>query len=318
METTLSAYVDDFIATKKTEGRSVKTLSWYQWLLGKFCAYANDPALANFTLPMVRGFVAALQDRDTRYENHPISHQVEGGLSPHTISAYVRTLKVFSAWLAEEGYTKTDVLTKLKRPKLPETVIEVLTDKEINRIVDDINPNTHMGSRSLAIVLLLYDTGIRANELCTLTLENLDLLQNEFKVRGKGNKERVIPLGNGVKRAITRYVTAYRPESNAREVFLSDEGTALTYNGLKLLIDRLGKKAEIPRLHLHLFRHSFAVKYLMSGGDLISLQRILGHTSVNTTQLYLKLANRDIHTQHAKYSPVDCLGLGVAKRKTKS
>ena len=222
MDTALSTYVTEFIVAKKSENRAVKTLDWYRWLLGKFCKATNDPPLSGFTLKLVRGFIVDLQERDTRYSNHPISHEKEGGLSAHTISAYVRTLKVFSAWLFDMQYTKTDVLDKYKRPKLPETVIEVISDEEINRLVEGIKPTTEIRARSLAIVLMLYDTGIRATELTTLTLDNLDFNRNEFKVRGKGNKERLVPLGNGVKKAVMRYVTVFRPESDYREVFLSD------------------------------------------------------------------------------------------------
>jgi site-specific recombinase XerD len=89
---------------------------------------------------------------------------------------------VFSAWLLVEGFTKTDVLAKLKRPRLPETVIEVLSDEEINRLVSGLSHDTQLGSRSLAIVLMLYDTGIRANELCTLTLDNIDFARKIVQV----------------------------------------------------------------------------------------------------------------------------------------
>ena len=143
-----------------------------------------DSTLKRFDLQTARSFVASLQAKESRYENHPVSPEKKGKLSAYTIHGYVRTLKVFSAWLYEEGFTTTDVLTKLKRPKLPQTMIEVLTDEEIGRIMDSINPNTYLGARLYTIVLLLLDTGIRADELLGLTVENTDVEGGRLKVRG--------------------------------------------------------------------------------------------------------------------------------------
>jgi site-specific recombinase XerD len=318
MDTTLSTLVDDFVATKQTEGLSAKTLNWYRWILGKFTDALGNPKLAELNIQEARNFIAGLQSRTSRYDNHPRIPKMEGGLSAYTISAYVRTLKVFSKWLHEEGYIKADLFVRLKIPKTPETVIEILSDDEIRRLVDCINPNTIIGARLYAVVLLLLDTGLRASELCTLTTANTDLSDGAIKVMGKGKKERIIYFSAATKKAIHRYLTVYRPESNRPETFLSDDGTPLTYNGLKLIILRLRDKADIPRLHLHLFRHTFAVKYLMNGGDLMSLKRLMGHTDISTTSLYLHLADSHVQVQAAKFSPVDRLGLGTGKKTGKT
>ena len=217
---------------------------------------------------------------------------------------------MFSKWLLEEGYTKSDLFARLKVPKTPETVIEVLSDEEIRRLVSEINPQSLIGARLYAIVLLLLDTGLRATELCTLTQANTDLADSSVKVMGKGKKERVLYFSPETKKAIHRYLTVYRPENDRPELFLSDDGSPLTYNGLKQIILRLRVRAAIPRLHLHLFRHTYAVKFLMSGGDLMSLKRILGHTDISTTSLYLHLTETNVQAQATKFSPVASLGSG--------
>jgi site-specific recombinase XerD len=314
MDTTLSTYISEFVATKQTEGLSAKTISWYRWLLEKFSEAAGNPCLADLTIASAREFIAGLQSRNSRYENHPKAHPQPGGLSVYTISAYVRTLKVFSRWLLEEGYTKADLFARLKIPRTPDTIIDVLTDDEINRILDSINPASVIGARLYAIVLLLLDTGIRASELCDLTLAHTDLTDNVVKVMGKGKKERLVYFSPATKKAIHRYLSIYRPESTCDRLFLSDDGTPLTYNGLRLIFLRLGIKANIPRLHLHLLRHTFAVRYLMNGGDLMSLKRLLGHTEISTTSLYLHLTETNVQAQAVKFSPVDRLGLGSTKR----
>ena len=109
-------------------------------------------------------------------------------------------------------------------------------------------------------------------------------------------------------------MTTFRPESISDNLFLSVDGGTLTYNGLKMMIQRLGKKAGVERLHLHLFRHTFAVRYLTNGGDLMTLRLILGHTTLHMTQQYLHLADQHLKIAHNRYSPVDCLGITSSRR----
>ena len=165
------------------------------------------------------------------------------------------------------------------------------------------------------ITLLLLDTGIRASELLGLKLDDVYLNEDKIKVWGKGSKERIVPLGTTAKKALLRHILSSRTDSEEDQVFLSANGTPLTYNGLAHMIKRLGEKAGVPRLHAHLFRHTFAVKYLMNGGDLMTLRLILGHTSLEVTQMYMHLAESHVKVQHHKFSPVDRLGLGRRKRR---
>ena len=219
------------------------------------------------------------------------------------------------AWLAEDAeYLPANPFAKLKRPKVAEPLIEVLSDDEIVALVQAVNPNTFIGARIYAILLLLLDTGIRASELCTLTLEHTDLEHGTIKVMGKGKKERAVPFCAATKRALARYVSTFRPDTTCPNLFVNEDGEPLTYNALKLILLRLGRKANVPRLHPHLLRHTFAVKYLMNGGDVMTLRLMLGHTTLQVTQLYLHLAEAHVQTQHAKFSPVERLGIGTGKR----
>ena len=147
--------------------------------------------MPELTLANARAFVAQLQERDTRYDDHPITPTQEGGLSPFTIHGYVRVIKAFASWLHEEGFTTANVMKRLKRPKLPKPVIEILTDEEIERLLNSFNPKTFLGLRMLIITLLLLDTGIRASELLGLELGDIDWGNDTIRVWGKGNKERI-------------------------------------------------------------------------------------------------------------------------------
>jgi site-specific recombinase XerD len=153
--------------------------------------------------------------------------------------------------------------------------------------------------------LVLLDTGIRASELLSLTVKNLDLSHSEMKVKGKGNKERVVPFGPTTKKALMLWTLKHHKESEL--VFHGFEGEPLTYTALAHLLKRLGEKAGVPRLHAHLLRHTCALRWLMSGGDVVSLKNLLGHIEVSTTSLYLHMASKDVQLKHQQFSPVETL-----------
>jgi site-specific recombinase XerD len=249
--------IELFLIAKQIEPTSPKTIRWYGSLLGHFADHVGNGEgvrLQDISLDDGREFVAALQARTVRYDNHPYREPQAGGPSPSTVHAYVRTLKAFSTWLHEDGLTRDNMFARLKRPKLPKPVIKILTEQEIHSILDSINPNCFLGARQNLIVLLLLDTGIRASELCSLTLPAIYMDENKILVKGKGRKERIVPFANGTKRALIRYVSTWRPEplvGGTDTLILSVNGTPLTYNGLSLAIRRLGRRAGVPRLHAH-------------------------------------------------------------------
>ena len=322
MELTLPTLIDLFITTKQTEGKSPRTLNWYRDKLIHFARYlgnGSEAKLKDLSLDDARSFIAWLQNKPCRYSDHPLQPEKQGGLSPYTIHGYVRALKAFSSWLYEEGFTRRNLFARLKRPKVPQPVIQILSDEEIAAIIKAINPNCFLGARLYVMVLLLLDTGIRASELCTLTLDNTFVDEDYIKVEGKGGKERIVPFGATTKKALLRYIHTFRPEpayEGINELILSVEGTPLTYSGLAQAIKRLGRRAGVPRLHPHLFRHTFAVRYLMNGGDVMTLRLILGHTTLEVTQMYMHLAEAHVKVQHHKFSPVDRLGIRVRSRKS--
>lgn len=318
--TPLDLLIDLFVVSRQIEGKSKKTTEWYRANLNKFAEFATNghaPTLADLSLEQGRAFVAHLQGRTMRYEGHGSRPAEAGTLSPHTVHAYVRTLRAFGSWLLEEGYASSNIFQRLKPPKLPETMIEILSDDEIKRLLAAINPKCYLGARMYAIFLLLLDTGIRASELCGLTLGNVHFGECYMKVRGKGNKERIVPFGLATKKALLSYLHGYRQavaEEGEQAVFLGVDGAPLRYAGLAQAVRRLGKSSGVARLHPHLFRHTFAVRYLMNGGDIMTLRLILGHTTLEVTQMYLHLAEAHVQVQHSKFSPVDRLDLGKRRK----
>ena len=269
VETTLPVLIDLFVATKEIEGKSLDTIRWYRCMLRRFSRFLGDTAtIGDLTLDNARAFVASLRERKVRYENHPRKAPEEGGLSPSTIHAHVRCLKVFGTWLADEGFVSSNPFKRLKRPKLPKPVIETLTDDEIDRLMAGVNPKSFLGARLYVIVLLLLDTGIRASELCSLTIANTHIREGFVKVHGKGDKERHVPIGNGLRKALIRYINAWRPEpleEGIDELILSVDGYPLTYDGLAQAVKRLGRRVGIPRLHALCWLLSPSVRLTASG-----------------------------------------------------
>ena len=319
MDIRLSDLVKLFIDTRATENKSRETLLWYRKRLGHFIDFVGEEAtVKDLNLTHARSFVASLQAREARYENHPIAPTQPGGLSEHTIHGYVRALKALSTWAFQEGFTTTNALGRLKRPALPKTVIDTLSDEEIKSLIASVNPNCMLGARALLITVMLLDTGIRANELLGLTLGHTDLSGDRIKVLGKGNKERIVPLSPSAKKVLLRWVSAFRPEpQDPRDetVVLSAEGTPLSYTALAHIIKRLGEKAGVRRLHAHLFRHTFAVRYLVNGGDLMTLRNILGHSDITTTQVYLHLADSQVAVRYNSFSPLSNMDIKIGGRK---
>jgi len=160
--------------------------------------------------------------------------------------------------------------------------------------------------------MLLLDTGLRMGELINLKMDDIRMNEGLFKVIGKGKKERIVPMGSNAQRALQRYLFRYRPKqahSGIDNVFLSVVGKPLTENSIKLIFSRLAKKSRVSRLHAHLCRHTFATRFLINGGDVFTLQQILGHFTLEMVRHHVNLATNHVAIQHQRFSPLDRLNL---------
>lgn len=281
-------------------------------------------AMGQIAIEDARAYIADLQSRDERWLNHPLHllmHQEKkaGALAPSTISSAARVLRAFGNWMARNGYGNP--FAGLQMPSVPKTLIDPLTHEEMSRLVECINPDITGGARNYALTILLLDTGLRASEAAGLRLSHVDFQRRCLKVTGKGDKERLVPFGQRATKALMRYTTVFRPEpANAESsdwFFLSVDGYGLTYNAIDRIFRRLRERANVPRLHAHLLRHTFAVNYLMNGGDIVTLQMILGHESLEITRRYLHLSKQQIMAQHQSFSPMDRIEIGEPRRRFK-
>jgi len=307
-----------FEAYNRSEGKSHQTVIWYSRVVGYFGDYLKERQLAdtldNLSVDLVRDFVLHLQTRRKWPDRQ--CHLAEQNLRAISVQTYVRALRGFFNWIYREGYTRENILANLRPPKAPRTLAEVLRDEEVGRILACIDLETSWGSRDSAMLIVMLDTGLRLSEVANLAMANAHLDEGYLKVMGKGAKERMVPIGGVAQKALLRYVYKFRPEPlNASEdtLFLTPEGRAMSANGVQMVIRRLALKSGVKRLHPHLCRHTFATNYLMNGGDVFTLQQILGHTTLEMVRRYVNLASAHVRVQHRKFSPMDRMKPNISK-----
>jgi site-specific recombinase XerD len=263
----------------------------------------------------IRAFILYLQQKRC-FSGHRFNHAQDRGLAGHTINCYLRSLRIFFSWLVSEEIIEGNPFERVKIPRPPRKVIPVFSDSQISSLLSVIDTKSAEGYRDYTIFLTLLDTGIRVSELCSLRLDNLWLEEGMLKVMGKGNKERLIPIGKQVQRLLWHYLSRYRPEpavSNCNLLFLTRDGKPLNKDRVEKIMAHYGKKASIKgvRCSPHTLRHTAAVKFLRNGGDVFSLQRMLGHASLEMTRRYCELADIDVKRVHMTASPVDNLNLRI-------
>jgi len=326
---TIDQAVSNYLTSLTLEGKSAEYTLWLHSRLKVFAKFftanqGEDARINNLTIEDGRAFVKFLMERTVRYTDHKLRNEIAGGLAPTTINGYVRALRSFSTWLYEEGHTDESIFDGIKPPKIPQTLIDPLSEDEIRKVLLAVQRDTQEGQRNYAMILMFLDAGVRLSELVNLKLEDVNFGIGQFKVFGKGAKERLVPLGQTAKRALIRYLEQARPEPvNPAEgrVFLTVSGLPISKDSVSKIVQRIARRTGITRLHPHLFRHTFAIRYLINGGDVFTLQKILGHASLDMTRQYVSLANADVKEKHILYSPVDHLGLadyrrGRPRRKT--
>lgn len=286
----LQSAVEVFLAAQAGEV-SKSTRTWYGRCLSSFVAYAGEIPLGEVDSPLIRSYRAHLVDRE---------------LSTHSIHGHQRAIRRLFSWLLDEGLVERNVALDVPLIRLPPQVPKALTDDDLQRLLARL-PSEDVRDR--AIILLLADTGCRVGGLCSLTLDALDLPGRCAMVVEKGQRGRRIYFTEKTAETLALYL-AVRPESASPTLFLSKSGEALTTNGVRLMLERVGKRAGVRgRVNAHSFRHAFARSFLRNGGNLAALGRILGHSpgSPITAKYYAVWDDRELQEFHERYSPLSNL-----------
>lgn len=226
-----------------------------------------------------------------------------GSLSSVTIQTYIRALRSFLSWCYEEDLLSENIPERLRLPKAQRKVIDILTPTESSRLLSSFDQSSFLGLRNYLICALMIDSGLRLNEVVTLRTDCLHLDDGYIIVLGKGNKQRFVPVGVTTSQALRLYLP-YVPASSV-SLFVQLDGSPITLTTLKQMFRKLKVDVGIPRLRAHLLRHTFATRYLENGGDIYSLQQILGHTSLEMVKRYLHGLSRHSVETFPRFSPLD-------------
>jgi integrase/recombinase XerC len=231
------------------------------------------------------------------------------GLSPVTIGRKLAAVRSFSAWLCRQGLLPRNPARAVRNPKVPATLPSFLTESEVAHLLD-FSDASDAGVRDRAVLELLYATGLRASELTGLDLDDVSFEQRTVRTLGKGGKERIVPFGSPALKALRRWLTVrerwidQRGGRDGAALFLNARTARLAPSALrKLLRDRLRESAVNKRVTPHALRHSFATHLLNSGADLRSIQELLGHASLATTQRYTHLSTRRLQEVYRQSHP---------------
>lgn len=307
MNITLEKAVELFRVDQELKGNAEKTIEYYDNTLKYFVDYIGREILVqNITLSDLNNYILYQKNRPM-LQNHPFKPKEDRPIKSISLQTYIRSVRSLFGWLYSEGYIIIDYRQKYKLPKANKPVIEVLSDDEIEKVIAAYNQRTEMGLRNLCIIALMLDSGLRRKETISIDYDEVHMSQGVIKVKGKGNKERLVPMGLYTKRLLMKYMNSYRsmPDYETKKLFISKNRKPVSENAIKQMFSRLRKKTKIERLHPHLLRHTFATRYLMNGGDIFSLQQILGHTSLDMVRRYSHLASAYLIQNYKRLSPLD-------------
>lgn len=278
-------------------GLSANTRQAYERDLRLFCktlGFKNSDALVNVSREQITGYMTQLKEK---------------GLAAATIARKLAAIKAFYRFMTAEGYMDANpaevVEAGTKGIKLP----RVLSEDEVVRLLNQPDITMAEGFRDRTMLEVLYATGMRVSELINLTLERVDLNMKYIIAFGKGSKERIVPLGSVAAEFLQQYLEKVRPKlthagRNTNIVFLAFGGHELTRQRFWQIIRAYGRKANINKaLTPHILRHSFATHLLDNGADLRSVQELLGHSDISTTQIYTHLTNKRLRDIYAKAHP---------------
>jgi len=304
----MNQLVEDFLQYLRHErGQAEHTQKTYAALLNKFVAWAAKQGLSDWQSVELRHLMAFLEhERERTLVNQP--KESPRRLSTESLYLEIAALRAFFNFAQNEKLLPTNVAENLSLPRRWKRLPKALTSREIDTLLAPEIPETPQNLCEQAVLELAYASGLRLAELRNARLEHLHLDAGFINVVGKGNKERVVPLGRQAVSAMQRYLSAGRPRlvtpRSPANIFLTQRGTRFAPVTLWLRIKQRARRTGLSRnVTPHMLRHSFATHLLDHGADLRVIQELLGHASISTTEVYTHVAASRLREVHRKYHP---------------
>jgi integrase/recombinase XerD len=304
----VNTLVEDFLQYLRHErGQAEHTQRTYAALLNKFTTWASTQQLTEWNQVTLAHLMAFLQhERDRALENQPKDSPRR--LSSESVYLEIAALRAFYRFAENEKLLPLNVAENLSLPRRWKRLPKALTDAEIKKLLAPEQPETPQSLCDQAILELAYASGLRLSELKNLRLEQLHLDAGFINVIGKGNKERVVPVGRTATQALNRFIETGRPKlvtpRSPANVFLTKRGTPFASVTLWLRIKNRVRRAGVSRnVTPHMLRHSFATHLLEHGADLRVIQELLGHANISTTEIYTHVTGNRLRDIHRKFHP---------------
>lgn len=282
-------------------GYSEYTLQNYMNDIDEFVNYLKEnkyKGICNCTLNIARFYIAHLNRK--KYK-------------PTSISRKLSSLRGLYRYMVREGYVKVNIFNEISTPKKEKLLPKMLYVDEIEAMFDVIDCSKAIGKRNYCLLEMLYDTGMRVSEICNLEINDIDFSENYITVFGKGKKERTVPMPDSLRSAVMDYLSFARNElllknrSNEKRTtkfFVNHRGGPLTTRGVRVILDEItNQTSEQIKIHPHVLRHTFATHLLNGGADLRSVQSLLGHVNLSTTQIYTHVSKEQLIAQYSKFHP---------------
>jgi integrase/recombinase XerD len=298
-------HLTGFIKYMKVKNYSRATVATYSDAFPGFFAYLNGQGVTEVkrvTRDHLRGYQLMLKEH--------MCIRTKDKYSIGTLCVRIRAVKRFFKYLEDSGIILINPAEYIKEPKrgtrLPKAV---LTEEEVGRILEQPRQDTTNGLRARAVLEVLYSTGIRLEELVSLTIYDCDLQGGLLRVKGKFSKDRIVPLGMHAIKFLKEYITRVRPELTGKNkavknLFVSRYGIPLSKQVIEIMVRTYARKAGISKkVTPHTFRHTFATELVKNGADITAVRKMLGHAYLSATNIYIRVAGRDVKTTHSQSHP---------------
>lgn len=287
----MDRYIEKFVRYLEIEKNYSKyTILNYRLDLEGFQKFLGEKLLENTDYLMVRKYLALLKEKN---------------FLPRTISRKLSTLRSFFRFLTREGFIKNNPILSISSPKQDKHLPSFLTEEDVMKLINAViigKEKEELSLRDKAILETFYSTGMRVSELVGTNIDHMDFISGIVKVFGKGKKERIVPIGEHAIRAVREYLNKRKIQTQA--VFLNKNGKRITDRGARGIVDKYLKLASLKHgVSVHTLRHSFATHLLNRGADLRSVQELLGHANLSTTQIYTHLTTERLKSVYDKAHP---------------
>ncbi len=287
----MEKYIEKFVRYLEIEKNySQHTIINYKLDLQGFNKFIAGTALEKIDYLNLRKYLAVLKEKN---------------FGNRTVGRRLSTLRSFFRFLCREGYIKTNPILMLSSPKLEKHLPSFMTEEEVYRLIESAfakTPQDISGLRDRAIWEVFYSSGLRISELVGLNLADIDFISGILKIRGKGKKERIVPIGTTALTTVKKYLEKREKQSEA--LFLNHRGKRISTRGVRFLLVKYLKASGIkPGVSAHTFRHSFATHLLNHGADLRTVQELLGHANLSSTQIYTHLTTEKLKSVYDQAHP---------------